>query len=42
MEIQEKYIENVLNAVNETDKLDALFELKHEYLRLKGLARCKR
>lgn len=35
MEIEEKFIKNVLEAVDESKRVDALFELKEEYLRLK-------
>jgi len=35
MEIKEKFIKDVLEAVDESKRVDALFELKHEYLRIK-------
>ena len=34
MEIDKKFIKDVLEAITETQRVDALFELKHEYLRL--------
>lgn len=40
MEIEEKYIKNVLEAIDESKKIEALFELKHEYLRIKTKERC--
>jgi len=35
MEIDERYIKKILEAVDEYQKIEALFELKHEYLRIK-------
>jgi len=35
MEIEEKFIKNVLGAKDEHNRINALFELKKEYLRLK-------
>lgn len=35
--IDEAYIKDVLEAIDETKKIEALFELKYEYFRIKNL-----
>lgn len=39
MEIEEKYIKNVLEADDEHKRINALFDLKNEYLKLKKLGK---
>ena len=37
MKIDEKFIRNLIEAKDEHERINALFELKHEYLRLKTI-----